>query len=186
MTKKQIILSAIILFLLSLLISFIVTTYVRYEKNRLLEVADNVIDYDLNIELITENELEKNENIIGKLIIPKIDLEAPIQEGTSQKVLRFAIGHFENSSFFDGNVALAAHNRGNITNYFENINKLTFDDEIIYITRMGERRYRVCEIKEIEETDWSVISNSDNNMITLITCINNKPEFRLCVQGIEK
>lgn len=186
MTKKQIILSAIILFLLSFLISFIVTTYVRYEKNRLLEVADNVIDYDLNIELITENELEKNENIIGKLIIPKIDLEAPIQEGTSQKVLRFAIGHFENSSFFDGNVALAAHNRGNITNYFENINKLTFDDEIIYKTRMGERRYRVCEIKEIEETDWSVISNSDSNMITLITCINNKPEFRLCVQGIEK
>ena len=186
MTKKQIILSAIILFLLSFLISFIVTTYVRYEKNRLLEVADNVIDYDLNIELITENELEKNENIIGKLIIPKIDLEAPIQEGTSQKVLRFAIGHFENSSFFDGNVALAAHNRGNITNYFESINKLTFDDEIIYKTRMGERRYRVCEIKEIEETDWSVISNSDSNMITLITCINNKPEFRLCVQGIEK
>lgn len=186
MTKKQIILSAIILFLLSFLISFIVTTYIRYEKNRLLEVADKVIDYNLNIELITENELEKNENIIGKLIIPKIDLEAPIQEGTSQKVLRFAIGHFENSSFFDGNVALAAHNRGNITNYFADIKDLTFGDEIIYKTRMGERRYRVCEIKEIEETDWSVISNSDDNMITLITCINNKPEYRLCVQGIEK
>ena len=150
MTKKQIILSAIILFLLSFLISFIVTTYIRYEKNRLLEVADKVIDYNLNIELITENELEKNENIIGKLIIPKIDLEAPIQEGTSQKVLRFAIGHFENSSFFDGNIALAAHNRGNITNYFADI------------------------------------KDSDDNMITLITCINNKPEYRLCVQGIEK
>lgn len=186
MTKKQIILSAIILFLLSFLISFIVTTYIRYEKNRLLEVADKVIDYNLNIELITENELEKNENIIGKLIIPKIDLEAPIQEGTSQKVLRFAIGHFENSSFFDGNVALAAHNRGNITNYFADVKNLTFGDEIIYKTRMGERRYRVCDIKEIEETDWSVISNSDDNMITLITCINNKPEYRLCVQGIEK
>ena len=186
MTKKQIILSAIILFLLSFLISFIVTTYIRYEKNRLLEVADKVIDYNLNIELITENELQKNENIIGKLIIPKIDLEAPIQEGTSQKVLRFAIGHFENSSFFDGNVALAAHNRGNITNYFADVKNLTFGDEIIYKTRMGERRYRVCEIKEIEETDWSVISNLDDNMITLITCINNKPEYRLCVQGIEK
>ena len=186
MTKKQIILSAIILFLLSFLISFIVTTYIRYEKNRLLEVADKVIDYNLNIELITENELEKNENIIGKLIIPKIDLEAPIQEGTSQKVLRFAIGHFENSSFFDGNVALAAHNRGNITNYFADVKNLTFGDEIIYKTRMGERRYMVCEIEEIEETDWSVISNSDDNMITLITCINNKPEYRLCVQGIEK
>ena len=186
MTKKQIILSLIILFLLSFLISFIATTYIRYEKNRLLEVANQVIDYDLNIELITENELEKNDNVIGKLIIPKINLEAPIKEGTSQKVLRFAIGHFEESSFFDGNVALAAHNRGNITNYFADVNKLTFDDEIIYKTRMGERRYRVCEIKVIEETDWSVISNSDDNMITLITCINNKPEYRLCVQGIKK
>lgn len=186
MTKKQIILSLIILFLLSFLISFIVTKYITYQKERLLEVADSVIDCELNIELITENELEKNENIIGKLIIPKINLEAPIQEGTSQKVLRFAIGHFEESSFFDGNVALAAHNRGNITNYFADVKDLTFGDEIIYKTRMGERRYKVCEIKEIEETDWSVISNSEENMITLITCINNKPEYRLCVQGIEK
>lgn len=186
MTKKQIILSLIILFLLSFLISFIVTKHITYERERLLEVADSVIDYELNIELITENELEKNENIIGKLIIPVINLEAPIQEGTSQKVLRFAIGHFENSSFFDGNVALAAHNRGNITNYFERVKELTFGDEIIYKTRMGERRYEVCSIKEIRDTDWSVISNSDDNMITLITCINNKPDYRLCVQGIEK
>ena len=87
MTKKQIILSLIILFLLSFLVSFIITKYITYQKERLLEVADSVIDCELNIELITENELEKNENIIGKLRIPKINLEAPIQEGTSQKVL---------------------------------------------------------------------------------------------------
>ena len=50
---------------------------------------------------------------------------------------------------------------------------------------MGERRYKVTDILEIESTDWSKIEDTKENKITLITCVVNKPELRLCVQGEE-
>ena len=40
--------------------------------------------------------------------------------------------------------------------------------------------------KKIDSRDWSVISQTAENKVTLITCVKNKPELRLCVQAIEK
>lgn len=186
MSKKHIVLSLLIIFLISFLIGFVVCKYVTYKKESLLEVANEIIEKDLNIDILTNEVIKIDENVIGILKIPKINLEAPIQEGIKQSILRYAIGHFENSSVWNGNVALASHNRGSFSNYFARINELTEDDEIIYKTRMGERRYKVKEIKQIESTDWSVISNTNENKITLITCVKNKPNYRFCVIGIEK
>ena len=44
----------------------------------------------------------------------------------------------------------------------------------------------VEEIKEIKSTDWSIITQTSENIITLITCIKNKPNLRLCVKAVEK
>ncbi len=96
------------------------------------------------------------------------------------------VGHFDNTKFWDGNVGLAAHNRGYPINYFENVKDLTINDEIIYKTPYGERKYEVTMYKVIEQTDWSNLQETDDNRITLITCVRNKPEKRLCVQAIEK
>ena len=35
----------------------------------------------------------------------------------------------------------------------------------------------------IKDTDTYVIENTKENIITLITCVENKPELRRCVQG---
>lgn len=43
--------------------------------------------------------------------IPKINLIAPISEGTTQEIMSKYVGHFENTSVWEGNVGLAAHNR---------------------------------------------------------------------------
>jgi len=37
----------------------------------------------------------------------------------------------------------------------------------------------------IYETDWSMIENTEDNRITLITCVENREEYRLCVQAKE-
>ena len=47
-------------------------------------------------------------------------------------------------------------------------------------------KYEVSTILTIYETDWEMLENTDDNRITLITCIENRPEYRLCVQGVEK
>ena len=40
-------------------------------------------------------------------------------------------------------------------------------------------------ITVIKDTDWSYLTETANNRITLITCVENEPEYRRCVQTIE-
>lgn len=71
-------------------------------------------------------------------------------------------------------------------NYFEKVKDLKAGDEIIYKTPYGTKIYKVTTYTIIEETDWSYLQETADNRITLITCVKNKPQQRLCVQAIEK
>ncbi len=184
--KILIVLLGILIFIVSFTIG-LKFFYMKYKENRQLKIANEIInsDYQDEIEIITNEELELNENIIGILEIPVLGLIAPVQEGTNQDTLKVAVGHFSESSYWNGNVALASHNRSQYVHYFENINQLQIGDEIIYKTKFGIRIYSVYESNIIDETDWSVIENTSENIITLITCVKNSPESRLCVKAKE-
>lgn len=155
--------------------------------------TENIVQLDIeceNIEIIKqseyqEKELEKTKEDIWQVEIPKIDLVAPISEGTSQEVMLEFVGHFENTSYWEGNIGLAAHNRGYPINYFSKLKELNNEDKIIYKTKYGTKKYAIKTIKIIEDTDWSYLQNTKENKITLITCVENKPSQRLCIQGIE-
>ena len=41
-----------------------------------------------------------------------------------------------------------------------------------------------CRI--IKDTEWEYLDNTEENMLTLITCVENEPEYRRCVQAVEK
>jgi len=130
---------------------------------------------------------ENDQNVIGYLSIEKIGLKfAPIADGTSDEIINKYIGHFENTPYLDGNICLCAHNRGSKAAYFEKLNEVNEGDEIIYETKYETKTFIIKEIKEIEETDFSVLNPTEENTITLITCIKNKRNLRLCVVGIEK
>lgn len=83
-------------------------------------------------------------------------------------------------------MAFASHNEGSYAHYFSEINKLKNGEEIIYITNMGERRYEICKSEIIDETNVKVLENTEENIITLITCVKGKRSKRLCVVGKEK
>lgn len=121
-----------------------------------------------------------------KITIPKISLDAEISEGTSQEIMDQFVGHFEETSKTIGNIGLAAHNRGYKVNYFSEIKKLKEGDEIIYKYYDFEKTYIVVKNKIIKDTDWSNLENTNENKITLITCVENEPEYRRCIQGVEK
>ena len=59
-------------------------------------------------------------------------------------------------------------------------------DEITYTYHDIERTYMVTKHEIIENTDWSNLEPTEENTITLITCVENEPEYRRCIQGIEK
>lgn len=80
-------------------------------------------------------------------------------------------------------VGLAAHNRGYRVNYFARLKELEKGDIINYFVDGKEYKYKVDLITVIYETDWSYLEETEDNRITLITCIENRDEYRLCIQG---
>lgn len=115
--------------------------------------------------------------------IPIINLKANIKEGTKKETLDDYVGHFEETQKENGNIGLAAHNRGYKNNYFENIKKLKEDDSIFYNYKGKIKEYKVEKISIIKDTDWNCLENTEKNIITLITCVENQPEYRRCIQG---
>ena len=78
------------------------------------------------------------------------------------------VGHFEETQKENGNIGLAAHNRGYKNNYFENIKKLKEDDSIFYNYKGKIKEYKVEKISIIKDTDWNCLENTEKNIITLI------------------
>ena len=132
------------------------------------------------------NEPQKNsQDFVWQIQIPAINLNALIAEGTSKEVMDEFVGHFEETVKRNGNIGLAAHNRGYKVNYFQNLKKLKEGDEIIYKYKEFEKRYVVKTLKIISDEDWSLLENTEDNRITLITCVENEPQYRRAVQAIE-
>ena len=71
-------------------------------------------------------------------------------------------------------------------NYFENLKNVKKGEEIKYKYNDFEKTYIVEKIEIIRNTDWSYLEKSQENKITLITCVENESEYRRCVQAIEK
>lgn len=175
----------VVIMIISLFSAKILLSFISENENTSGTEESQIIQ-DGDMEEIDQDSLTYTEETIGKLKIPKLEIEAEIKEGIDLEILANSIGHFKNSSLWDGNIALASHNRGSsVAHYFEGIHLLDVGDEIIYTTNMGERRYQVFSQKEISNTDWSVTLNTEENMITLITCVTGQPEKRLCVQAKE-
>ena len=117
------------------------------------------------------------------LKIPKIDLYAEIREGTDMETLNQYIGHFTETNVEEGNIGLAAHNRGYEVNYFERLKELKPKDEIYYSCNGKEAKCIVQEKGEILETDWSKLEKTCDTNLTLITCLENKPDKRLYLRA---
>lgn len=141
---------------------------------------NNLVIQDGKSESVSKKQQEK---IIWKIEIPAISLKADISEGTTEEVMDKYVGHFKNTSKTNGNIGLAAHNRGYPVNYFQNIKKLKKGDKINYQYNNFKKTYIVDKILIIEDTDWSKLENVEDDLITLITCVENEPLYRRCIQG---
>lgn len=127
---------------------------------------------------------------MGLLTIPKLGVSASVyetEEGGEMESMTKGVAHFAVTSAWDGNIGFASHNvaPAGAVAYFRDIHQLAEGDIVRYKTALGEREYRVSEVKEIAEDDWSFLSRTDDNRLTLITCITGKPNMRLMVQALE-
>ena len=118
---------------------------------------------------------------IGTLIVHKLNRTITVFPGETQESMRNGAGHFSFTSAWDGNVALASHNRG-ASSHFSFVRDLQMGDRITYTTRYGTRTYEVFSKEQINELDRSVLGWSAENILTLITCVENRPELRWAAQ----
>ena len=172
----------------------------KIEANEKADITNDIYVFADDTNSITQNEnLTENENaFLGNVIqandlkefdwslkIPEINLYAKIEEGTTDEILNRSIGHFDDSSKEIGNVCLAAHNRGYRVNYFSKLKDLKIGSKIYYYIDNKLHEYEIVKIEIIYETDWSMLEDTEDNRITLVTCVENKGEYRLCAQGVE-
>lgn len=121
---------------------------------------------------------------LGTLSIPAINVNVQIFEGTDAATLDKGAGHFGNASVWTGNVCVAGHNRG-ANCYFGDLHKLRAGDEIVYTTRLGTRTYAVTGVFKVLYTDLSGLAATQDNTITLYTCVRGESDYRWCVKGVE-
>ena len=122
---------------------------------------------------------------LATLKIPTLGLSVKVYQGTDSDALRKGAGHFASTSIWDGNVAIAGHNRG-VNNHFGKIHTLDIGDTIKLTTKLGTRTYEVYAVYKVSVDDMSVLNDSAENIITLVTCVRDQPAYRWCVQACAK
>ena len=186
--NKFILIISIIAIITLIGVVFFVIKYPVYKANKdaeQIEIGDNTDIDETPMENI-EQDIIHYDDEIGTLTIPDILLEnAPIRESVELSTLSQTIGHFPSTSVYAGNVGLASHNSGSQGDFFKNLKKIKIGSEIYYQTKFGTKRYVVTVKETIDENDWSYLQKTDDNRITLITCVAGQREKRLCVQAVE-
>lgn len=186
-TRTDIKFKRLILFFI-IFLSIFISMYL-YSRTNFNEKNENIMQINQNIiseESILSNQNSQEKNYIWQLEIATISLKAEIAEGTDNQTLNNYIGHFVETQKENGNIGLAAHNRGYEVNYFENLKLLKEGDEIKYKYNQYEKTYEVTKNIIIKDTDWQYLENTEENTLTLITCVENEPNYRRCVQAVEK
>ena len=130
-----------------------------------------------------------NDNIIGYIKIPKINVSLPIYHGTSEEVLKRGVGHLQNTSFPIGgestHAVLSGHTGLSSAKLFTDLDKLE-EGELFFIEVLGEKlAYKIDQIKIVEPRETSdLVIKSGEDYVTLVTCtpygINS---HRLLVRG---
>ena len=122
---------------------------------------------------------------LGTVTIPSLNITMKVWGGDFNSATVKGLWHFGSSSGWDGNVGVFGHNRG--TRYaIGKVKDLNVGDTITYETVYGTRTYEVSSVETISNTDWSHLQGTADNRITLVTCLADHPEVRVCVQAIEK
>ncbi|MDL2294312.1 sortase, partial [Ruminococcaceae bacterium OttesenSCG-928-D13] len=122
----------------------------------------------------TRAQLGAKEGSIGVLTIEKIGVSVHVfdsDEGSTVEDMKKGAAHYRTTSYWDGNIGMAAHIGNASYSYFERLRELKVGDTLTYETELGTRTYAVAKIATISDTDWSYLDRTEDNRLTLTTCI---------------
>ncbi len=115
------------------------------------------------------------EELNTSISIPNILIEGGIFQGTDAYTMDKGFWHFPSSTYpgHKGNFVVIGHRFMNVPpakDTFYNLDKVNIGDEVKVKHNEGEYTYIVTETKIVEANDVSVVKESDDYRLTLITC----------------
>lgn len=107
-------------------------------------------------------------DVIGSLMMPTIELELPIIQGTGTDDLKKGVGHFLQSVLpgEEDNCVLSGHR----DTVFAKLGELMIGDQVILHTSAGTFTYEVSGTRIVDKDDKTVIVPTDHAVLTLTTC----------------
>ena len=117
--------------------------------------------------------------------IPDLHIKAPVLEGVEQSVLAETAGHFPGKgSIGSGNYCIAAHSSVLYKEYFNNLKNARDGMEVMLYRQKSDRAvYRITEMKIVDPHEVSVLDDTGDDRVTLITCTDDGTQ-RLVVTGM--
>ncbi|HKA37007.1 MAG TPA: class D sortase [Thermoanaerobaculia bacterium] len=105
---------------------------------------------------------------IAVLRIPRIGLEVPVFEGTSDANLDRGAGHIEGTPApgAAGNVGIAGHRDG----FFRVLKDVVLGDSLELETRTGTQRFVVDNLTLVGPDDTWVLDDTPSRQVSLVTC----------------
>lgn len=109
------------------------------------------------------------EGLIGLIEIPRLGLSSIVIEGTSDRVLRRAVGHISGTALpgEEGNIGLSGHR----DTFFRQLRDIQLDDRITLTTPQGGYQYTVVSTQIVDPSDVTVLDpDGESELLTLVTC----------------
>ncbi|WP_461207146.1 class D sortase [Clostridium sp. DL1XJH146] len=167
----------------------------KLEEQKKISSEETNLDNLVPSENVTEEDTTSTETItplpvtmgaVGIIEIPKIDLKVAIGEGVDMDTLKYAVGHFPDTAMpgETGNFAVAGHRSYTYNQYFNRLDEVKTGDEILVTSLAGTFTYIVDDISVVEPDEVSVLSQTSNSSITLVTCTPVRvATHRLIIKG---
>jgi sortase A len=144
--------------------------------NHLTSKIDQVAEIDVDQSLWSESRklayraLPKttDNKILGILSIPNVGLEVPIYDGASNLNMDRGVARIEGTPIPNqgGNSGIAGHRDG----YFRVLKDVEIGELISVKNSKGELTYRISEILIVEPYQVEVLANTEDSVLTLVTC----------------
>ncbi|MGP7818172.1 class D sortase [Niallia sp. 01092] len=111
----------------------------------------------------------KKSEVFGKLVIPKIDADLPIIEGTDAEELEKGVGHYITTAFpGERDQILLSGHRDTV---FRRFDELKLGDRLVVEMPYGKYEYEIKKTKIVHADDTTIIrSTAPDEVLTLSTC----------------
>ena len=151
------------------------------------KVENELFDYDSveTLKTMDRNPVINKQNVVGGVYVPSVGVNIPIMYGTSQNVLRNAIGTMKPDQVMGkGNYTLIGHNSRNPDILFAPIRRISKGDPIYITDKNKVYEYKMIQSEVVEPSRVDVMDDVEGEeLVSLISCYSDDGSDRIVVQG---